>query len=78
MSLLVTDWWTCEIVKPESAEIGQLGSGLGGQRMGVTELRFRELDSTTQSIFMVSKIGPLDEARIIWLRREIWESRTQV
>lgn len=46
--------------------------------MGVMELRFREMDSTTQSIFLVSKIGPLDEARIIWLRREIWETRTQV
>lgn len=45
--------------------------------MGVIELRFRELDSTTQSVFMVSKMGPLDEAGIIWLRREIWESRTQ-
>lgn len=33
--------------------------------MGVMELRFRDLDSTKQSVFMVSKIGLLDEARII-------------
>lgn len=51
---------------------------LAVQKVGVMELRFRELDSTMQSIFMVSKIGPLDETRIIWLRREILESRTQV